>query len=293
MGICKFLIMLLFVSNSISSMSQKLYPSSQTMILMEKEKIDMLTKNGQITTRRNYNSRSHTYLNLRIEEVTDTAEDYFRPFSDDLGGVFGYCGDIVGGIVNLLQTDIHTTPHLHFLNKPQEKRYVLFYAQGWDLKGGKTQDSSKCYSKDLYFDGRDMILKLMEKHFDFKVQESKDSLEYLELNIKDTTKLFGRKTVPEGCLLSGGTSIDSIENSFNGSCASLLWISVYLEQKLNIYNDDATNTLGTYFDYKIPLELLTSYDKIPELNSYLEAYMGLTITKTKKLETVYTVKFLK
>ena len=61
MGICKFLIMLLFVSNSISSMSQKLYPSSQTMILMEKEKIDMLTKNGQITTRRNYNSRSHTY----------------------------------------------------------------------------------------------------------------------------------------------------------------------------------------------------------------------------------------
>ena len=68
------------------------------------------------------------------------------------------------------------------------------------------------------------------------------------------------------------------------------WISLLLEEKLNVYNDDFTNTEGIYFDYKMPLDLFDSYEKLPQLIVYLEENLGLSIVKTKKLETIYKKK---
>ena len=48
---------------------------------------------------------------------------------------------------------------------------------------------------------------------------------------------------------------------------------------------------GTYFEYKIPIDLFDSKEKLPQLTAYLEEKMGLTIVKEKRLETVYTIKF--
>ena len=46
------------------------------------------------------------FLSFDVREVQNEFEKCFPPNSEDYGGLINYCGDIMGGIKNLLKTEI-------------------------------------------------------------------------------------------------------------------------------------------------------------------------------------------
>lgn len=197
----------------------------------EQTNADFLNWQQNLKTAKPFFTDYKTFFEIKVKEVSDTT----KPFSFDSGPVFGYCGDIVGGIKNLLQTNISSTPHVFFENKPLQNHYVLFYGFGSNMDGSKISDTSKCYSNVNSFNGREIALKILEQQFNFEVKESKDSLEYIELKISDYSKLLLHKTPIEKCNQGGWAMEDTINNYYLGTCSSLVWISTRIEKKLNIY----------------------------------------------------------
>ncbi len=237
--------------------------------------------------RPNYSSPS--FLEIKVMEV-DTSS---KPFSDDSGSIFGYCGDIEGGIKNLLQNKLlYSSSHIKFLNQPNEKRCVLFYGRGLYMNGMIVGDTAKnCYPDDSHVKGRDIILKIMATEFGFDVQEIIDSLDVIELRVLDSFKLKNF-LIPESQRYVGGSGlIYTKTKEYQSIRAHLSFIPIHIGRIWNVVTYDETNTDNNRYDFTIPAELFDSSSQFSQFNAYIEPNLGLTLIKTKRLEKVYTIQF--
>jgi hypothetical protein len=234
----------------------------------------------------NYNA-----FDLKVTEVADTN----MSFAYNGGGTsMGYCGNVKGGIINLLQKTTGVTSHIRFLNEPTNERYVLFYGQGMYMNGSAVMDTASqigCYGH-ITFNGRDMIMTMMANLFNFEIKQIEDSLEVLKLRVVDNSKLHVYQKTLQDCPHGGRTYFDTANKDFHGKCVPTIMLVSGIESSLNIFIYNEVNTgKSNYFTFIIPHELLESYEKIDELNQYLETKMGLTLKKEKALEKVYTIRF--
>jgi hypothetical protein len=216
------------------------------------------------------------------------------PFAYNRGGkAIGYCGNVKGGIMNLLQRETGATPHIQFLNNPPNQRYVLFYGQGSYMSSAEVMDTSskmECYGHQT-FNVRDMVMTMMTDLFDFEIKQISDSLDVLKLKIIDYKKLQKYKKKLQECI-SGEYYFDENTKDYYIKCASMNLLTQGIERSLNIFTYDEANTgESDYFDIILPHKYLESSGKIDELNVYLETKYGLTLKKEKSLEKVYTIRF--
>jgi hypothetical protein len=250
-------------------------------------------------------------LNLKVMEVSDTASR----FSVSTGHLFGYCGDIEGAVVNLLQTTFGSTPHVRFLNKPKQKQYVYFHSNGFHMGdaaiGTPTQNSLRDFfykglsqaapdtteSRYLNLHGRDIVMEVLKREFNFDVKMVSDSLDVVELKVIDATKLSLFK-IPY-------KEVDKWENG----CERFSFVYKYmpkpkfciktiltiftinLENIWNIYVVDKTNTRPQGYFLEFPTELFKSYEMLPQLDHYLREQYGLTLVKKKEYRTVFNIQF--
>jgi hypothetical protein len=232
-------------------------------------------------------------LSLEVKEVYEPWETC-EPFSDDFGN-FTYCGDVIGGIKNLLQTDSWATPHLHFENQPVEKRKVYFHGIGTNVKASKSMDTTKYYSNSYYIDCRAIILKIMAEHFEFEVQETEDYLDLLELYIVDTSKLYSLRSPTKDCIEEKGGHgyADSIPNIYISKCLPLWFIADQTERSLNTFTTDMTGDLHHYYSFRMPRKYIEPNIILEDLNNYLEENIGVKFVRKKKTikSKIYNIKF--
>ena len=243
------------------------------------------------SNRPSYNGFS--LIELKVVEVDST----HSPFSDDSGSIWGYCGNVEGGIKNLLQNKIlHSTSHIKFLNKPYKKRYVLFYGTGLYMNGQGVGDSiSNCYLGHGHIRGRDIVLDMMSNEFRFEVKQIEDSLEVMELRIIDSAKLNIFLT-PYAQRFMPGSGIKNPNTGEYRSVRSYLWpITKFASKAYNktVYDETNTDESKSRYDFTIPGGLMDSPNKYDEFNNYLKQNLGLTLIKTKRLEKIYTIEFKK
>ena len=248
----------------------------------------------------------NSMLNIDIREVHDPYEKC-DSLSVDYEGFFYYCGDIVGGIKNLLATPTLSIPHIRFLNLPQKKRRVYFYGFGQNMQWSKTlettgnnssiKDKSRLITTDgiQYIDARDIILKIMSQNFNFSVHLVEDSLVELSLRIVDYSKLFKAQISHEESQNGKYRYADTIQKPhFIIMRHNLQGFSYFIEQKINHYTYNDTNSLFTdFFHIELPTQLFINADdeNILKIKNYLEDNYGLTLVSSKKLEKVYEIKF--
>ncbi len=236
---------------------------------------------------------NNTAFNLTVEEVISDTSKFFAHNSRG-GSAIGYSGNIKGGITNLLQSGTGITSHIRFLNEPQNERYVLFYGAGNYMNGLQYNDTSSaigCYGH-ITFNSRNMVMKIMSDLFDFEIKEIEDSLDVLKLRVVDSSKLYFYKKTPKDCWQGGNGGIDTLTNDYINRCTNFAFFVYDLECHWKTFIYDETNSIDSdYFTFRIPHELIESIEKLDELNKYLEKTMGLVITKEKKLEKVYIVRF--
>jgi hypothetical protein len=248
-------------------------------------------------------------LSLIVKEVYEpwvTCE----PYSDDFG-MFSYCGDVMGGIKNLLQTDSWATPHLRFENQPSENRKVYFLGIGTNVRQAKSINQEKNPFLDMLtniknsdsvntqapisIDCRAIILKIMEKHFEFEVKETEEFLDLLELHIVDTNKLYKLTSPIQHCIEeSGGHGYtDSIPGIYIAKCLPLWFIVDDAERQFNTYAADMTGDPKHYYSFRMPRKYIEPNLTLVDLNSYLEENMGIKFFRKEKAikSKVYTIKF--
>jgi hypothetical protein len=237
------------------------------------------------TSRPDY--RSFPLIELKVIGVDSTQ----TPFNDGLGRI-GYCGDIEGGIKNLLQNVLlFSTSHIKFLNRPSKKQYVLFYALGAYVSNQTVGESpSKCYLDNSVM-ARGIILNMMATEYNFDVKDKNDSLEVIELRIKDSFKLSLSSTPYNKHFLGGSAKTDTLTKQYNSIRAHLSYLTMDIGRNWNVLTYDETGMEKYRYDFTIPSGLLNSPDKFSELNRYLEENLGLTLVKTKRLEKIYTIEF--
>ena len=249
--------------------------------------ITLFSQENSITEMQRSNDLGALF-NLYVTEMYEPC----LPISVDAGPIFKYCGDIEGGIINLLQkTHIRTYPNIFFLNHPLKKRYVLFYGMGSHMKGKAMYENNNCNdSTFLYINGHEIVLKILKNQFNFTITERQDSLECFELLEKDSIKLLASQ-IPLSVKLKGQTTDDPINKPIHNVQGHLWYIAWLIEKKWNKFVDSNVERGYIPFYIDIPAELFDSSDRHEQLNLYLETQYGLTISKKKKLKTVYYVKF--
>lgn len=248
----------------------------------------------------------YPFLNLKIAEVSDT----MKRFNMDYNTIFGYCGSLEGAIENLLQTQIASTPHLRFLNKPKNKRYVYFYGDGLYMSAAKSKNDANNpmadmlkgkdtatthFSEPVIINGREIVMQMLKQHFLFEVQESMDSLDILELSIQERSKLE-RFVIPfeeidkynNGCT---GISFGLLPKPNFCLKFQLLALSNIIEKRWNIYTEEKTNTFPIGYFLQFPSDLFDSYQNFYELDAFLREKYGLTIVKKKAWKKIYNIKF--
>jgi hypothetical protein len=232
------------------------------------------------------------FFGLKVEEIEEV-DAYAMPFNDDIvGGMFGYCGDLIGGITNLLQTSGHPhyTFYIRFLNTPPKKRYVLFCGYGSNMSSIRA-DSSGCPENSASVNGRDIILKIMASEFAFEVKRIQDSLDVIEMKVIDSLKLSLFLVPKSQQYVPGIAGIDTKTGKYNLTRAHLSFIAYHIQRYWNMPAYDKTATDKTRYNFTIPGELLNSIDSLPQLNTYLEQNVGLTLVKAKRLEKIHTIEF--
>jgi hypothetical protein len=250
-------------------------------------------------------------LNLKIMEVSDTA----TRFNISVGHLFGYCGDIEGGVVNLLQTEFGSTPHIRFLNKPKQKRYVYFHSNGFHMGGAAvgipTQNSLSDFfykglsqtardttpSRYLNLHGRDIVMEVLKREFNFDVKVLSNSLDVLELKVIDATKLR-HFTIPYNEINKPNNGCERFSLVYEYMpqpkfCIKtiLTIFTINLERIWNVYVEDKTNSRPQGYFLEFPTELFKSYEMLPQLDHYLKEQYGLTLVRKKEYRTVFNIQF--
>lgn len=235
---------------------------------------------------------SSSFLRFDVTEVREPWETC-EPLSDDFGGIFNYCGDLVGGIKNLLQTDLWTTPHIRFENQPIENKKIYFYGFGDFMKATKSLDTSKCYSAPHYVDIRAMILKTLQYRYNFDVRLTEDSLTTISFKVNDYKKLYAHQiTYEEYQNMPLLQTITATHPDYQVYRNNILFVVNEIGKKWNLYIYDDTNVkFADFFHLEIPKDILETPDKIYELTNYLEENYGLSLSKVKKMKQVYIIKF--
>lgn len=244
------------------------------------------------------------FLSFDVREVQNEFEKCFPPNSEDYGGLINYCGDIVGGIKNLLQTNIYSTPHIRFLNNPLKNRNVYFYSYGYDMLWGKPIDLienkgnnnkiENFFNTDIKkIDVRSIILNIMSKNFNFEVQLIDDTLTVFALKIVDEYKLSKAQITYNEFQNGQFQYADSLKHPpFLIVRHNMQNFAYFIEQKTNSYTYDETRAENNkYFHIEIPKDIFDNIENYSKIKSYLEEYYGLTLIKSKKLEKVYEIKF--
>ncbi|MFM2269279.1 MAG: hypothetical protein RL757_2720 [Bacteroidota bacterium] len=228
---------------------------------------------------------SNMLFDIYVSEVTDTAHFF------SLGDYFGYCGDVKGGILTLLQTWIlHTTSHVRFTNEPAEVRFVFFRGTGYLMNTAQLTDTSQCVSMGTYqHKGRDIVLDIMSKHFGFTVEQTYDSLPVLGFRIVDTVLCYSNR-VAKYC--NGDAPIkDSVRQVDVYRCQRFGYLGNCVEKMNNIMVYDETRSPEDYYDFEIPLHLYKEKD-IEKWNEYLKTHLGIAFIREKRIEPIYTITFL-
>jgi hypothetical protein len=231
-------------------------------------------------------------FNLKVVEVGANN----IPFAYNRGGkAIGYCGNVKGGIINLLQKETGVTPHIRFLNDPVNQRYVLFYGEGQYMSGAEVMDTSSkiaCYGYTT-FNTKDMVMTMMANMFNFEIKQIDNYIDALKLRIIDNDKLEKYKRPLQECALFGGTGgLEENTKDCYIKCAPINMLTQGIERSLNIFTYDEANTgQSDYYDITIPHKYLESLEKIDELNQYLANKYGLVLKKEKALEKVFTIRF--
>ena len=273
------------------------YNQGNIIITKPSIKISKFDSTIKVLKRPLFQNYSSSLLALEVKEVYEPWETC-EPFSDDYGH-FSYCGDIVGGIKNLLETDLGSIPHLRFENQPMEKRKVYFYGIGLNVRLQKSKDTVNSLFSDRryvnnthYIDCRAIILKTMEDHFQFEVIETEDSLDLLELQIVDINKLYSLRSNESECIKRKGGNgwVDTISGDYISSCLPLEFIAYNTEITLNTYTKDMTGNRD-YYSFRMPKKYIEPNIKLEDLNNYLEENLGVKFFKKKKFSKVYTIKF--
>ena len=126
-------------------------------------------------------------FDLKLVEVDSTN----TPFAfNGVGSAVGYCGNVKGAIINLLQKQTGVTTHIRFLNEPPKQRYVLFYGQSFYANGlevGDTSSKMECFGR-ITFNLRDMVMKMMSDQllFNFEIKQFDALIDVLKLRVVDS-----------------------------------------------------------------------------------------------------------
>ena len=247
----------------------------------------------------------NSMLNIDVRELNDTYEKC-DSLSVDYEGFFYYCGDIVGGIKNLLATSKLSIPHIRFQNFPKERKKIYFYGFGQNMQWSKTleatrnslgvKDKNRLLTDTIqYIDARDIILKILSQNFNFSVNLMEDSLVVLSLQIVDYQKLSKAQISYNQSQNGEYRYADTIKKPhFIVMRHNLRGFSYFLEQKTNYYTSDNTNSLlNNFFHIELPQQLFLNTDdeNILAIKKYLEEHYGLTLSMSKELKKVYEIKF--
>ncbi len=211
-------------------------------------------------------------------------------FASNLEPFFVYGGDVVGGILLLLEEGCITS-HIRFSNKPTERSFIVFWSNGRACKASPSILEENTCESTQPIEPRQIILDILKAEHGVSVTVEQDTIDYLYLSYTNKELLTNYISyIPSPPIIE--RNVRTLTMPFK-----LKYLVTYIGERANTIIECEEGILEDNEMYKFDFywklfDAPLVWNKLDKINQSL-ALVGLKLTHKRKLNKVYNVSFAK